>query len=273
MADFDTLESSVEESRPVEIYHFALGVTSFRYTSADAPKEVDGETYALETISRSAIAQGADERNRNTIITVPSDNAFAVQYRDIVPSQKASVSIIRVQRDESPLFDTQALIYKGQIQSVRFPQNGHTAEIVCRSLEAAAGQMIPRYSYMSMCNHLLYGPGCGVNSDLFNVIGAASSISANTLVVAGLAASGLNVTGGYVTPTVVDDFRMILEQSGDTITLLLPFTFDVTGQNVQVFAGCDHKMDGHCATIFDNVKEFGGFAFVPSKNIFVSGLD
>jgi len=32
-------------------------------------------------------------------------------------------------------------------------------------------------------------------------------------------------------------------------------------------------IDGDCALVFDNVVEFGGFAFVPKRNIFQSGLD
>ncbi len=35
MATFDQLESSVESSRPIEVYTFTLGTEVFRYTSAE----------------------------------------------------------------------------------------------------------------------------------------------------------------------------------------------------------------------------------------------
>jgi len=273
MSSFDTLESSLEDSRPLEIYSFAVGLSTYRYTSAQDTLSVGANDFVPEAISRGSIAQGADERNRNLIITMPAINAFASQFIDIPPGSLATISIIRLQRNESPTFNTQALVYKGRIQSVRFPDNGISAEITCRSLEAAASQNIPRYTYMSSCNHVLYDDLCGVNSGLFTHSGVASSVVDNQMVVAGLSASGLDVVGGYATPTSANDFRLILSQSGDTIEMLLPFGTDPTAATVQVFAGCDHLLTGDCAVTFDNVAEFGGFPFVPSKNIFASGLD
>jgi hypothetical protein len=41
---------------------------------------------------------------------------------------------------------------------------------------------------------------------------------------------------------------------------------------MQAFAGCDHLIEGDCALVFDQVAEFGGFAFVPSKDIFAQGV-
>jgi len=273
MATYDTLESSLEDSRPLEVFVFALGSASYRFTSAMSTVTLGGLDYAPEAISRGAISQGADERNRNLVVTVPATNSFASQYVDIVPSEAATLSIIRLQRNESPTFNTEVLIFKGKVQSVRFPDNGTAAEITCRSIEAAASQNIPRFTFMSLCNHVLFDDACGVASASFTHTGAASSVSAAQMTIAGLNASGLDVTGGYATPTAGDDFRLIVAQSGDDITLLLPFGSDVSGADVQVFAGCDHTLTGDCALVFDNVIEFGGYAFVPSKNIFSTGLD
>ena len=273
MSSFDTLESSLEDGRPLEIYTIALGGTVYRYTSFEGSVTVGADTYEPIAIQRGPISQGADERNKNLVINMPSSNSFASQYRNVVPAERATVSIIRLQLEESPTFNTQVLIYKGSVKSVRFPNNGAIAEVTCRSLEASAAQNIPRYTYMSSCNHLLYSPACGVNPASFDHIGTGSNVSGNSIDVSGLNASGLVAQGGYATPTGTNDFRMVLSQSGDTINLLLPFASDPTGLNVQVFAGCDHKLTGNCANLFDNVLEFGGFAFVPNKNIFNSGLD
>ena len=58
------------------------------------------------------------------------------------------------------------------------------------------------------------------------------------------------------------------------LTLLLPFnTTDVdVGTSVEVFAGCDHSL-ATCKAQYDNVANYGGFAFVPLRNPFESGLD
>lgn len=276
MTSFDTLESSRQDSRPLEIYEFSLGSDTYRYTSRASNVVVGANTYTPQAISRSSIEQGSDQKSRNVVITLPGDNVFARRYINVVPGLKATLSIIRLQRDESPTFATQALVFKGQVQSVAFPQDGHNAEIAVRSIESAKNQNIPRFTYMGMCNHFLYDSGCKVDPSSFTHIGTVSSGGATTSVTV-VGANGQPDgywTGGFATATVGEqDFRFILNHVGNVITLLLPFAADVTGLSLQLFAGCDHILTGHCATKFDNVLEFGGFAFVPNKNIFATGLD
>jgi hypothetical protein len=67
------------------------------------------------------------------------------------------------------------------------------------------------------------------------------------------------------------DRRLILSSSGDVLTLLLPFTSSPLGSTVIVFAGCDHTI-ATCKSKFNNVVNYGGFAFVPTKNIFQTGI-
>ena len=272
MADFDTLESSLEESNPIEIYVFAMGSDKWRYTSRGSDVSVGATVYEYESIARGNIVQGSDDRNRTLSITVPETNPFAQQYVNVAPASKATVSIIRLQRDESPTFATQTLIYKGQVQSVVFPKDGTVAEIAVRSLDAARSQTIPRVTYMSSCNHLLYDNFCKIDPASHDHTGAASGVTGSLVTVAGLNASGIDAVGGYATTTSANDYRLIIAQTGDQIELLLPFGTDPTGGNVQVFAGCDHILTGDCANTFDNVLEFGGFAFVPNRNPFKHGL-
>lgn len=273
MTDFDTLESSQEDSRPIEIYSFAISSDEWFYTSAQDDISLSGDTYEAIAIQRSKIEQGADARNRNLTVTMPASEGFSEQYINVPPRTKATLSIIRLQRDESPTFNTQALIYKGVVQSVRFPNNGTIAEIALRGIETAASQRIPRYTFMSQCNHLLYDGSCGVSIVGNNHSGAVTSISGNDVTISGLSASGIDGTGGYCQNLTSQEFRMVLSQSSDTITMLLPFIADPTGLTVQVFRGCDHNISGDCATQFDNIVEFGGWPFVPSRNIFSSGID
>ena len=276
MATYDTLESSTEESRPIEVYNFALGSDNFLYTSWAQAITLGSDVYVPAAIARNQIAQGSDQRNRNLIVTLPSNNEFAAKYINIVPGQKATLSIIRLQPDEVPAFNTQALGFKGQVQSVKYTDDGHNAEVVLRSIEVARSQNIPRFSYMSLCNHFLYDSGCGVDPSNFNHVGLVSAGGTTaTITVAGASGEADGFwTGGYATTTVgASDFRLILAHTGDVLTLLLPFAIDVSGIDLQIFAGCDHSLLGHCSTKFENAIEFGGSPFVPNKNIFQTGLD
>jgi len=272
MSSFDTLESSVQDSRPIELYQITQGSTVYRYASCASDTTVGSVTYSALAIARSRVEQGSDAENRTITITVPGNEPFAQQYIDVVPGERATVRIYRYQRDESPAFDTQVLLFDGIVQSVRFQRDGHSAEINVRSAEAAMNRNIPRFTYMGMCNHFLYDESCGVSPGSFNHIGEVSAVSGNTITVTGADASGFDFVGGYCRPPATEDYRLVLAQSGDDLTLLLPFFESPVGSNVQLFAGCDHLVDGDCASTFDNVINFGGFPFVPNRNPFQTGL-
>lgn len=272
MADFDTLESSGEASRPIELYEFSMGSTFFRYTSAEDELTIGIDVYAPLAIARGRIEQGSDQNNRNLSVTMPASTALAQEYVTVPPGEKVGLNIFRYQRDEAPAFDTQVLQFKGRVQTVRFPNDGHSAEFAIRSIESAVNGNLPRFGFAGTCQHILYDDACGATATDFDHLGTASSISGNTITVSGASASGLDFVGGYLRPTGTNDFRMILAQSGDVLTMLLPFQEDPTGENMQLFAGCDHVIEGDCALVFDRVAEFGGFAFVPNRDIFASGI-
>lgn len=272
MADFDTLESSVEDSRPIEVFDFSLGSESFLYTSSEDEVTVGTQTYSPEAIRRGAIAQGDEERDQVLEITVPALNTFARKYINVVPGLRASVSIIRVQRDEPAPF-TQALIYKGLVQAVNFDKNGHEAKIGVRTVEASSSRPIPRFTYQGLCNHFLYDAGCGVNPDLFKFTGEVTAIDGNTITVSGASGEADDYyNAGYIKPAGLQDFRMVLNHTGDVLTLLLPFSESIIGTNVDIFAGCNHAVSGHCNTRFSNVALFGGWPWVPVVNPFRSGI-
>lgn len=273
MTSFDVFESSQESSRPIELYEITKGATTWRFTSAEDTLTVGGNDFEPVAVARDAIVQGSDQQNRTIKVTLPRGNSFATQYVTIPPGEKATVNIYRYQRDEVPAFDTQVLLFKGLVQSVRFPNDGNSAEIAIRSIETALNRNIPRFTFMSMCNHILFDAGCKVSEASFNHLGTVTAVSGSTITVSGAGASGFDFVGGYCRPTGVNDFRMIISQSGDDLELLLPFQVDPTGGNLQAFAGCDHVLTSDCALVFQNAIEFGGFAFVPSKNPFQTGLD
>jgi len=273
MSSFDTLESSLESSQPLEIFEIVIGSEPYFYTSAEDTITISGVDYVPEAIARNNIQQTAEDRNREMVITVPAANPVAALYRNVVPSDRASVTVIRLQRSESPVYNTQALQFKGQLKSVRFSKDGQTAEIVVRSVEGALNENIPRFTFMGMCNNTLYDDACGVSTTSFNFIGAVSAVTGSVITVTGLSASALDFVGGFCQPTVNSDFRMVIARSGSDLTLLLPFAEDITGGDVQVFAGCDRLMEGDCTQVFDNGDRFGGFHLVPNRNPFQDGLE
>ncbi len=267
---FDSLESSLESSEPRELYRFLLGSEKFLYSNSEEEVTIASDDYIPESIKRDELVIGREERGRVLSVEVPATNALAQRYIGTPPGQRASLSIFRQQRQDGG--NETALIYKGSILSVQFPEDNNFARIALQSIESASSREIPRMTYMFMCNHILYDVQCKVIQNNFKHIGNVSVISAETITVSGAGASGLDFTGGFAKPQAVTDFRLVIAHSGDLITLLLPFEQDPTGGNVELFAGCDHQLEGACSQTFANEIEFGGFAFVPKKNVFNSGV-
>lgn len=273
MTSYDTLAVSTASSRPIEVYEIALGSTTWFYTSADEDVTVGGNVYLSSPIRREKLTQSTSESRRNLVVNLPASYPFPQLYVNNVPGERATLTVYRFERDESPAFDTQVLLFTGFVQSVQFPGDASEAKIAVQSLESALAQNVPRVTYMGQCNNLLYDQFCGVDPNNFNHIGAVTAVDANVITVTGAGSSGFDFTGGYARPTGENDFRLVVAQDGDDLTLLLPFSVDVDGSNVQVFAGCDKELEGDCALVFDNVINFMGFFFGPNRNPFLTGID
>lgn len=273
MTSFDALETSVESSRPIELYQFVVGGRSFFYTSAeDEIVTPDSQEWTPESIARGKLVQGSDQSTRTVTVTMPATNPFAALYVGVPPGARGEVSIFRYQRGEVPTLATQVLLFSGVVQSVKFPNEGESAEVAVRDLASALERTVPRATFMGLCNRFLYDDGCGVDPAGHTHVGEVLSMVANVIEVDGAGASGHDFAGGYVTPSTGIDPRLVLAQSGNFLTLLVPFGSDMTGLNMQCLAGCDHRVDGDCALVYDNVERFDGFAFVPNRNPFEAGI-
>lgn len=274
MTSFATLETSQESSRPLEIYEIEIGTQVLRYTSAEDDLGVDGEVYRATSIARGPLEAGADSSARGLTVTLPSNNELVQRYRNVVPGVPAQLSLWRLQRDEIPTFDTRILLFRGLVVSVKFVQDGYTAELSVRDRESAQNRNMPRFTFGAHCGHILYDSRCGATTTGKNVVGTVSAVTGNIITLPGANAKpDQYYRGGYCRPVSGEpDFRLILSHVGNNLTLLLPFASNPLGTSVQAFAGCDHTIDGDCALKHDRVAAFGGFAWVPRKNIFQSGL-
>lgn len=271
MSTFDALEKSVESSQPVELYRFQLGGNPpYLYTPSQVDQVVGGLTYRSTAMRRGPIIRSQKDRQSVLSILVPENNPFACLYTGVPPGVKASMAILRIQSLEA--VPTVVEQYTGVVQQVEFPADGN-ASISVLPTEGVVARKIPRWSYMGMCNHIIYGFGCEVDPAAHTFTGVVSAVNGNTITVTGAGSSGFDFTGGFVqSSTSNQDPRVVLAHSGDVITMMLPFRSVVVGSSVDCFRGCNHLLTGDCATIFDNVIQNGSFLWVPTKNFFQTGL-
>lgn len=274
---FSTHEESQQGSKPIELYTFTIGAAITRVTSAEDDITEDADLFTAVPIKRTSVTGGGpDARKDHLILEVPGDNTIATQYINSIPGVTAIVTIERLQRpDFSPGPPEVVRIFQGKISSVLFEKSGRLAKIRVEPLITAQSKSIPTFTYQGLCNNVLFDDLCKVDDTdpSFRLSTAAvTDVTSNNITVTGAGSNGDGYyTGGFVESAGAAERRLILQQTGEVLTLLLPFGTSPLGTNVTVFAGCDHSIST-CKSKFDNVINFGGFAFIPSKNVFETGI-
>lgn len=266
---FQAQEISRASGQPVELYDFVLGGTEYLLCTSSDPQTYAAKTYLPLEINREAVQVGPEEDSSLLQITMPSSHALVRQFINSVPGVLCSLTIRRVHKTDAA--NELYTLYKGIVRSVAFSDKGGVSQVGVMSTAGALARTIPRYAFTSLCGHMLFDRRCTINQNLFKFTGTASAVSSNQFTLTGLTASKGDgwATAGFAVSNL--DYRLILSQSLDVLTLLLPFNNNVSGTSVDVFAGCDHSA-GVCQSKFANGINFGGYPFVPTTNPFVSGL-
>lgn len=261
-------EESVEGGQPFELYHFSVGLEDFYYTSAEDSIVYGGNTYVSRPLKRNATDQSTEEGRGKLEITMLSDDPVCSRYIGVVPPSPMYVTVTKFHRGD--LLDGRVL-WTGRIVMATFIENAALCKITAIASESVFSRQIPPYKYQGLCNHFLYDDNCAVTAAAFLYVGTATAVTGVQLTVAGLtAAKGAGwAVGGKV--VIGADIRLIMAQTGDVLTLSMPFMSDPTSQSVDVYAGCDHTV-ATCSSKFSNNENYGGFPFVPTKNPFQSGL-
>jgi len=263
---FETYEISEQQGSRVELYTLAMGSDIYRWhTSIEPEITVGGDKFYRLQISRGNIVTGQEYLE----VVVPGDLAFPLQFSSIAPGQTATLTIQAYHRGDTADIK---VIYKGVVRAVAFTQDTAKATLSLIPLVDAFDMEIPERTYQAPCNHVLFDADCKVSAGLFKHEDTVSAVNDNIVTINGLlAAKGDGwATGGYIAFGVLD-YRLVLSQNGDDLTLVLPFHESVLNQTVSVYAGCDHTIST-CDSKFNNKLNFGGCPYVPTINIFATGL-
>lgn len=255
-------ENSVYGGQPNELYQFVRGGQSWRYTSADEDKVVSGITYSSATLTRTKFEQN-QEMSRNPItITMDKNAAFVQQYRGAPPSDVIQLTVFRYHEGDAEV----VTVWMGRVANVKFRER--VAEVRCEPVFTSMKRPVLRRRYQTTCPHVLYGAQCGVSSASFEVTTDLLSVSGNTLTASafGTKPDGY-FSGGYVDWEVNGNLerRFIVNHVGQNLTINLPFGGMPSNATVRAFPGCDHVL-ATCNDKFNNVDNYGGQPFYPTKN-------
>jgi len=231
---FDTYEESQESGGRIELHTLAVGTDIYRMHD-DIPSTIDygGDTYYRTTVSRGKIVTGQE----HLTISLPGGHPFSAKFTTIAPGQQATHTIRAYHRaDPSDV----RVIYKGVVRAVAFTKDLSMSSLSVVPISKALDKEIPERTFQAPCNNVLFDSDCKVSAGSFSFTGAVTVEDGNVITVTGLEAS-------------------------------LPFYSSVLGSSVTVYAGCDHSV-GTCNSKFSNPANFGGHPYVPTKNIFATGI-
>jgi len=263
---YDAYEEAQETGGKIEFYTLTIGNEIYRmHDDIDATINISGDTFYKVSVSRGRIATGVE----HLTVSLPGDHLFSRKFATIAPGQQATLTI-----QAYHLGDTADLrvIYKGVVRSVAFTKDMSSSSLSLVPISEAFSKEIPERTFQASCNNILFDANCKVSAGSHYYQTTVSVESGNEITLPGLTAAKGNgwATGGFVGYGVLD-YRLILVQTSDVLTLALPFHEAVLSATVTAYAGCDRSI-GTCASKFSNEINFGGCPYVPTKNIFTTGL-
>jgi len=269
---YESYETSVETSQPVELYTVTLGSTVWYYTSGALAVTIGGTTWEpLAGLSRTAQPQSQEDQDQQVEITLPASTPVVRFFIASVPGQSVEIVVERIQILD--VTEARMVMYSGLVQSVTFEDGGTKAVLSVVTSQSAFSKAVPRDVYSAVCNHVLFDDRCGLAEASWRVTAEVLSIVGNVIEIDGLSSEADGYyTAGFIELTgSAPDFRVILAHATDFVTVALPFGTSPLGELVRVYAGCAHDPTT-CQAKFNNLINFGGFPFVPTKNPFQTGL-
>jgi len=262
---YESLETSVESSAPLELFEFTMSPLSWRYTNHVDDVDLGANSYLAENISRSIISQ-SDEINRSDlIITVPRSFIPAQRFKAIPPAEPMLFRLLKTNFGDSGYI----VAWQGRVMAVAW--EGAEAEITCEPIFSSLRRPGFRRYYSYICAHSLYGQKCQVVAEPLRVTSNVISINESTLEIQGAASKpDAYFSGGYIeylTEEGLLEQRMIISHAATTIDLASAPADLVNGSEVSIFPGCDHTI-ATCQAKFANKNNYGGFPYIPTGSPF-----
>lgn len=248
-----------------ELFRFVEGDFIATQTSGDTLVEFNGEDYTPEPIGRTT-AESKNELSRASIdINMDLSNPLAQRY--LASSIDSVVTLTIFQQTEMGT-DT---FWKGRLSLVKASNKGLT--MTFESIFTSLRRPGLRGRYQKSCRHALYGRGCNVDPEAHAVVGFLSNVVGTQITVPGLNAYPDGRFRGGMIRAPDGVVRFIVAHVGNVVTLSRPFQqltnlFGTNGPGVvevKVYPGCLHNM-ADCKNIFNNLPNYGGFPWIPTKN-------
>lgn len=236
----------------------------WNFTSADRDLTYNGELYRAIPIGRSSPESSDDTQKADLSITFGRDNDLAQEFLRYVGDAITTVTVYQIEETGVSAF------WRGRVASDKIDGDEMTLE--CESVFTSLRRPGLRARYQRNCRHTLYGSGCGLDKESFRVDAVYTSLLDRTLIVPDAANYPANYFTGGMVRSPDGSARYVLSHSGDTLVMSRRLErLEEDGEpgvtEVGLYPGCARTRN-HCINRFNNLPNFGGFPWIPSRNPF-----
>lgn len=260
-----------------ELYRFVEGDNVWTVTSSDEGQVYNSETYTPSTIGRNEVESKNELSRANIEVSVSIDDEIGRRWMREVIDNVVSLTIFAYEDGDV------IVVWKGRLVTVKPDVNEIT--LIFESIFTSLRRAGLRKKYQRSCPYVLYGRGCSLNKADWAISGKAVSISTNGVVITVPEAAAF--ADGYFAAGMIEapdgTLRFITNHTGSALTLIRPlnplneaFVSSGYGVNygghyggvaINIYPGCNRTKE-ICKNRFDNLNNYGGFAFIPLKNPF-----
>jgi uncharacterized phage protein (TIGR02218 family) len=270
---FLTNEKSIHEGHPVELFAFEgpSSALSYYYTNHEQNVDYGGNTYLSRPLMRSTLGVAAASETGELMINGMSVSLPLIQeYVFKTPPRSLGLTVYRYHLGDEANVET---YWKGVITGFKVSDRIASARATTK-MESALNSELPNVYYQNLCNHRLFDDRCAASTTGHIVSDSVEAIAGKVITVysdGGKADGYFN--GGYIVRDTDGEKRLIVDHTGDDLTLAYAFRDLEVDDAVTMRAGCDHTVETCRDKFSDNVANFGGHPFIATGNPFKSGTE
>ncbi len=258
---FETLHTSVEDSRPVTLYKITHGSKISRYTSAETDIVVNSDVYAATLGIKHTKISNSGEANKNKVtVEVTRDFEMASWLMAYVPTTEILLSIYSFERDDI----SGGLIHEFTGVYLMYTSKYPAFKMEFAPLDYDSNKQVMRYSFSPICQHTQYDDYCSLDQNAFLKLGTVTDVTGDVITTDQTltAISADHYVGGYVELSGVYGLERawIVSQSGSAavnVDRVLPAA--VVGATIKLYPSCRGEFD-RCKnpSLFNNKSRFFG---------------
>lgn len=256
---YDLIEKSGSSSRPYELFLFQGTGISYALTNAEEEITYLGNIYTPTPVTRTEAEQSSEVTSGQLKVTIPKDHPLAAILIPYLPSSTIAATIFASHYGDA---ETVA-IFVGVIASARFTDE---CELTCNSAAYFLQRKIPQQLYQAQCDHIFCDAGCGAARGDHTFSGQITAIDSTgtILTIPAFASLPDPLRAGYI--KVGDEYRMIVAQSGEAVTIISAIPGLLAGAACHATAGCN--LDFESCAHYGRTISFLGFDLIPAVNPF-----